>query len=395
MTATLRLLQVSSHGADAGVGGVGKHMMRHGRLMPGQGFDVSFLCAFPEAVPPPGPTMVLHTGNPRQSRARRVQNVLGDVLARPGSRLEDAVDWARPDVVHTHSLPGISTGLWEICRRRRIPVVHTLHDYQLLCPRVTLTRRDGSACSPHPMLCGFRRERMLRWSAGVSWVLAPTKHMFVRHRGIFPEDIERVMPNPYDADSLGVRAAPPSERPRNVGFLGRLDISKGLHELLAAAPDLDRLGCTLHIAGQGRMRDDVEEAARVHPNVRYHGIVRGDEKAAFLARCDIGLIPSTWEEPAGPVNVMLEWLAAGRPVLSSPRGGLAEALAEQPGAIEVEPERAAIVGEIERLLDDPGAWSAAVERAQVIPGDMDEDRWARAHAEIFRAVVEGRRPERL
>ena len=40
-----------------------------------------------------------------------------------------------PDVVHTHNLTGVSTAIWEVCRRLDLPVFHSLHDYYLLCPR--------------------------------------------------------------------------------------------------------------------------------------------------------------------------------------------------------------------------------------------------------------------
>ena len=49
---------------------------------------------------------------------------------------------------------------WQAARRQGIPVVHTLHDYWLLCPSTTLTRRDATPCRPSPFLCGARTRRM-------------------------------------------------------------------------------------------------------------------------------------------------------------------------------------------------------------------------------------------
>ncbi|MGG7377432.1 glycosyltransferase, partial [Escherichia coli] len=71
---------------------------------------------------------------------------LGDAVSRPTARVREAVAAARPDVVHTNNLPGVTTAIWEVSRQLGIPVVHTIHDYYLLCPRVTLQRRDGRPC---------------------------------------------------------------------------------------------------------------------------------------------------------------------------------------------------------------------------------------------------------
>ena len=85
---------------------------------------------------------------------------------------------------------------------------------------------------------------------------------------------------------------------------------------------------------------------------------------------------------------MLEWLSAGRPVLSSPRGGLAEAIATSGGAIEVEPAAAAIADAV-GLLRDPARFGAAVAAISTVPHSGDEDRWIDEHADIFRRVVAG------
>ena len=51
-----------------------------------------------------------------------------------------------PDVVHFHNtFPLISPSAFTACQEVRVPVVHTLHNYRLLCPAATFFR-DGHVC---------------------------------------------------------------------------------------------------------------------------------------------------------------------------------------------------------------------------------------------------------
>ena len=55
----------------------------------------------------------------------------------------------RPDAVHFHHTTCLSTTCVHEAHRRGIPVVYTLHDFWLLCPRGQLVRRDLSLCERH------------------------------------------------------------------------------------------------------------------------------------------------------------------------------------------------------------------------------------------------------
>jgi glycosyltransferase involved in cell wall biosynthesis len=56
---------------------------------------------------------------------------------------------SRPDAVHFHHTTCLSTTCVHEAHRREIPVVYTLHDFWLLCPRGQLVRRDLSLCERH------------------------------------------------------------------------------------------------------------------------------------------------------------------------------------------------------------------------------------------------------
>ena len=222
---SLRVLLVHSHGTDLTFGGAERHVAQLAEGLAGRGIETRVLSAFPgQSTLPPERTRVLHGSDWRADRSRRLRNHVGDVLSRPtrargGGRVEPGAD-----VVHTNN-PGITTGIWEVCRRAGIAVVHTLHDYHLLCPRVTLLRPNGEACEPHPLLCGLRTRRMARWAPAVSHLIGVSRFVLSSHAQLFPGAKLELVHLPVDVTDA--RLAPPGERLETLGFIGALEPIKG------------------------------------------------------------------------------------------------------------------------------------------------------------------------
>lgn len=114
----------------------------------------------------------------------------------------------------------------------------------------------------------------------------------------------------------------PDEAPV-MGALARLDPQKRLDRLVSLTA---RLPESVHclIAGEGRLREELEALARsrgVEDRVHFLGF--RDDVGDVLAAMDLLVITSDRE---GLANAMLEALAAGVPVVSTPVSGAAEAL---------------------------------------------------------------------
>jgi glycosyltransferase involved in cell wall biosynthesis len=386
MTA-LRILLVNAHGADEFAGGAESYVARLVDGFSARGAEIEILAAFP-AESRGRRVTTLHGRHWRTSRLRRIMNHAGSVVAAPTRRLDDVLAHAAPDVVHTSNLPGIWTGVWEAARRRGIAVVHTILDYQLLCPRVTLLQPDGSPCRPRPLLCGLRTRRLARWASAVSHVIGVSQYVLDRHRNFFPAaKLEKIRLLAFPPERS---LASPGARLTTLGYIGALEQTKGIRPLLEATPALARLGCTLLVAGDGRLRAEVEATAAREANVLYEGPVSGSAKDRFLERCDAGILPSVWHEPGGPTLVALEWLAAGRPLLVSPRGGMGEIVPELGGAIVVEPTPVEIARTVERL-STPDEWRRAISSVRPPKGEPDLDAWLDAHERIYDEALALRR----
>jgi glycosyltransferase involved in cell wall biosynthesis len=378
----LRVLLVNSHGSDKTVGGAERYVARLAEGLRDRGHEVDILAAFPgnfEAAP----TTTLGTTDWRTSTTRRIRNHLGDVVSVPTRKLDHVLEAIRPDVVHTNNLPGISTAIWEVARRQGLPVVHSLHDYYLLCPRVTLHDAQGQPGCPQPRFCALRAQRLARWATAVSAVIGVSRYVLERHLHLFSEAQQHVIRHPTTPDET-LTLPPPTEL-RAIGYIGSLEVTKGVNELLAASEQLQQAGYRIHVAGDGRLRPAVEAAA-ARGTIVYHGVVADGAKQAFFAACDLGVVPSVWSEPGGPPYVVLEWLAAARPVLASTRGGLGERLDDFPGVIPVEPEAEKLVEAVQALAR-PERWPATV--ATVRPGGSpgDGERWLREHEAVYLAAT--------
>jgi len=375
----VRILLVNSHGGDGTYGGAERYVSALGNGLLARGHDVEVLSAFPVQDGSGLGTHALHHADWRDSPVRRVRNHVGDVVAAPWPSLRAALETAAPDLVHTNNLPGIATGIWETARRLGLPTVHTLHDYQLLCPRTSLTRRDGTPCNPSPLLCGLRTRRLVRWAGGVRMVIAVSDYILRRHDGLFPTSKTCVVRPPLVP--LRDRAPQrPSFPPKVLGYLGALTEVKGVRILLAAAPSLVERGLELRIAGDGPLRAEVEAC----DDVRYAGRLDRSELASFIAGCDVGMVPSLWDEP-GPL-VVGEWLSSGRPVLATRRGGLVEA-AHRGGVVLFDESAPALLGAVERL-DDEEVWRDVEASLPEVHGAEDIERWLDEHEAAYEVARE-------
>ena len=86
----------------------------------------------------------------------RLAAAAGSIYSLQGrSLLQAAIRRCRPDVVHVHNFfPTLSPSVFDACTAANVPVVHTLHNYRLICAGATLFR-DGAVCEECPRTRGF------------------------------------------------------------------------------------------------------------------------------------------------------------------------------------------------------------------------------------------------
>lgn len=265
--------------------------------------------------------------------------------------LRHILDVEQPDVVSAHNLPGWSAASWATISSLGIPTVQVLHDMYLICAKSTMHAGEDN-CVSQCSSCRVFRLPHRRKSNQLSAVVGVSRFILDRHLGheYFRDvPIQRVIHNARDPGQLGVDAAASvrgSNEPIRIGYIGRLDPSKGIELLLKAFHEASPLDAQLWIAGGGQT--DYERSLRSKwesDRVIFLGrVAQGD----FYPNVDFIVVPSIWEEPLG--MVVAEAMAFGKPIIGSRRGGIPEMVRDGENGILFEPNNAGeLVAAIEVL----------------------------------------------
>lgn len=255
---------------------------------------------------------------------RKVAFRLVDVYNPRSARLIDqAIADFGPDVVHSHSVAGLSTAALTTAHRVGHAQVHHLHDYWLLCRRTSLTKASGEQCTTPCRSCAAIssvRSRMIERHPP-DLLLAPSRDIAVRHSALaWTKGRIRLLPHPLPAPPRPRgRTMPPPGGPVTFGYLGQLARHKGVHTLLEAFAELAAEGHHLVLAGRGPLSAEVERAGEA---VRFTGWLDETGKETFFEEIDCLVVPSQCPE-TGPL-VALEARGRRVPVAGARIGAVPE-----------------------------------------------------------------------
>lgn len=243
---------------------------------------------------------------------------------------------SKPDVVHVHNLfPLLTPSILDACAEARLPVVHTLHNYRLLCANGKLLREDAPcelciegtpynaaryACYRDSRLASAAVARMLEahrrrrtWHVKVDRYIALSplgKSLFVR--GGLPA--HKIVVKPHFVPEPAVVAASP-EASDYALFLGELTRHKGISVLLDAWRNVP---LDLHVAGDGPLAEVVRAAASTNTRVHHLGYLDRRAVETELAGAAFLVFPSLLYEAFG--LALIEAFAQATPVLASRLG---------------------------------------------------------------------------
>ena len=299
------------------------------------------------------------------------------VLTRPfngwlcGRALREPARAFAPDLILSYWLYPDACGALRIARELGVPLVAGARGSDLRV-RDPLSRR--------------LTRPVVRAAARLLVVSADLGRVATAEYGANAERI-RVIANGCDAETFHRRdrAAPRAQcdvaaDAQLVLYVGRLVAEKGLRELVEAMRKLrvSHPRAELVLVGDGPLREELAAHAR-DPDTRLRlvGAQDADAVAVWMAACDVLTLPSYSE---GHPNVLVEALACGRPVVSTPVGGVPEVV-DASCAILVPPRDAtalaqALGGALDRRWDE-AALSQRYSRS-----------WGAVAAETFEACAE-------
>jgi len=310
-----------------------------------------------------------------RAAARRFQAILGE---------------ARPDILHTHLIDGFSAAIWARARRVGVPVIHTAHDYHLMCPRAFMLTGDWKLCTAPRLHCRLYRDWHLRTTRHVDLFASPSRFLLDLHRGaglrsLADAVVHNGIPLPDDGEEIRRRREP--EASRRFLMLTRLTVEKGIQTVLDAAAHLPRhLPFEIAIAGRGPLEETVRSAADRDPRIRYLGFLDGKAKAEALARAGHLLLPSLWYENA-PVTIV-EAAAYGLGVAGSNIGGIPEFVEPgQTGYLFPPGDFRALAGVLSHLANNPAALPDLAARSRALAERFSVERMIDSYEAHYAALT--------
>ncbi len=284
------------------------------------------------------------------------------------------------DVAHLHNIAHqLSPSIVDELAARRVPMVHTVHDYKLLCPVYTF-RSQGEVCerckggrfahaalrrcnagSLPLSLTSMAEAYVHRWLRTYSKVqLFHCPSLFVMAKMLefgIPREKLAFLPHFVDAQ----RFTPVFGGGRYALFAGRLAEEKGLATLLEAHRKTP--GLELVIAGDGPLRAQLENALvpEQRARLRFAGHLTGAAFDEAWAGAACLVLPSEWYE-VRPMAIH-ESYARGKAVVSTRLGSIPEIVEDGVTGRLVPHGDASALGEAMRELVDDPARAEAMGRA--------------------------------
>ena len=317
----------------------------------------------------------------------------------------------RPDVIHVmNTFPLLSPSIFYAAKRLKVPIIHEIANYRVSCAGALLLR-DGKVCQkcldwivPLPAIrykcyrgsafgstvvaSSILLHQLLRtWQRAVDLIICPSEIAKSKliESGLPAEKIE-VKKNALDFDpGLGIGPS------GFVVFVGRLSAEKGLHTLIKAWKENDRLP-KLKVIGDGPMAEFIRDSQRQDARIEWLGKMPIPELLEIVGQANCLVMPSVWYETFGRTTV--EAFAKGTPVVGSRIGGTAEIIENGKTGWLFEPGNSIELGEkIERAMNLTLEESASMRLAtrEAYLRHYTSDTNYRRLIEIYTGLIERRR----
>lgn len=254
-------------------------------------------------------------------------------------KVRAAIKEFRPDVVHLHNWHFASGPIIiRTVKKMKLPLVHTVHNYRLLCPSAILLHNKQlftKSLQQHfpwsAISKGVYRNSSLQtfWLAFVIWFHKKigTWQKIDKYICLTPFAVElfktsafSVSPEKFTVKpNFTMPSSAPSTTPKSNHFIyiGRLSEEKGIQLLLKA---VENTHIPLKIAGDGPLKHLVEKAAKQYSNIEYLGSLNQQEVDLQLQQAQALVFPSIWYETFGLTAI--EAFSNGTPVIASKIGAM-------------------------------------------------------------------------
>lgn len=256
-------------------------------------------------------------------------------------QLNERILHFRPDLIHVHNFFfTASPSIFYAAKRRKIPIVATLHNFRLVCANALLLR-DNKVCElclgqsfpwygvkykcyhdsaiQSAMVGGMAavHKWIGTWKKTVDLFLTPAAFMRSKLLGSsFNAPPEKIRVKHNFISDPGMATA--DTREDFYLFVGRISGEKGVDILLKAFAGLP--GKKLLLVGDGPEHEALKAGFRQHTNIIFAGKKSHDEVIRLMKQCRALVFPSICYE--GMPITIIEAFATGTPVIASKLGAM-------------------------------------------------------------------------
>jgi len=255
----------------------------------------------------------------------------------------------KPDVAQVHLFYAtLSVSVLETLKKHKIPIVHTVHDYRMLCPVNTMMDFHKNICEKcatgSPFNCILKKcsdgnivQSTVLALEAYYWRKVKSPISFIDHfhfvsnfcqnkyQETLPE-IKKKSSVQYNFSDVQVISA----KDKNIKYYlyyGRLSSQKGVLTLIEAWKELPA-NTILKIVGTGQQFESVNDYIKNNSlnNVELLGYKSGDELIRLIQNAYFVVVPSEWYEN-NPMTI-IESYHLGVPVIGANIGGIPEIIDE-------------------------------------------------------------------
>ena len=283
-------------------------------------------------------------------------------------KLGRVLDDFKPDIVHMNNINfQLTPSVIYAVKKRNIPLVQTVHDYQMICPNHVLYSFDenkpcercikGSKlnCFKYGCIHGSKVKSLLGTiEAKIYSILKTYKKVdlyicpshFLENKLLSASDLYSgktfTIHNFIEKKPIPEKVTP--EKPY-ISFASRLSKEKGITLLSEAAKLVPEYSFV--IAGTGPDGDSLKDI----PNVTLKGFLTGDDLTSLIANSRAMILPSVCYENC-PLTI-LEAHSFGVPAITMNSGGMAELVDDgKTGVLVNEPTPEAIAEAVKKCFED-------------------------------------------
>lgn len=281
------------------------------------------------------------------SRTRLLGTIGRLGLSRLGlsSSLRSLIRRENVKVIHAHFGPDAVT-ITNFCRRHSIPLVLTLHGYDVSSMATGSDRRTAAYRRKLKVAMDYASTIICvsEHIRGLAVLLGSPEHKTVVHH-IGVEIPSQIPTTPSRAGLV---------------FVGRLVEKKGLDDLLGALALLpEHLRQTaLTVIGRGPLLDEMtNQAKELGLNVEFRGALAHSEVLSAISSAAVVVVPSrkaTGGDVEGLPTVIMEAMSRGIPVVGTRHSGIPEAIRHgYEGLLSDERDVEGLAANLKRLLSNP------------------------------------------